>query len=176
MKEKTFSFQLNETPITILTEDEEEILREFFRQERADRYYFSRPEFSFFAQANKKLENPVDYVISVKSYSPQMGEIYENLYMSIVNYAKQISFETRISPIDIVKDLEGRNEIIRRILPERNQYESISDLQGRSRMETLDRTLKDGVKGLPSLKTMKSLLDAEGEYIQSRANIIYGTN
>ena len=191
--------------IADLTKEDEEILREFLRQESNDRDYRQNPKYSFLQNSDSlKRKDPKRFVLGFKDNFPSMGEIMESIYCRIVSHIKEIAYETNITPIEVARKIEGINKALKRILPKRENYELICKLESQMRSELLEdlnsareenqkysERIKSipligkvvsylpntflSLKGLPSRELMESVMEDEAAYTQSRADMIYGS-
>jgi hypothetical protein len=123
-------------------------------------------------------------------------DMHTRFYESIVAYAKQISDERDIKPIDVVGSFEGRDEIYRRTFQTKDQFEgynntslqmmimgfgaiykTMEELEPAQKIPVLGRFLKRTVdkasKNIPPKTIAESFLRDEIAYNARRANRIY---
>jgi len=122
--------------IETLTDEDEEVLRIFFRHERNFREYLNHPKYSFFdGNESSKHESPKEFVINFKDINPEIGDFFEALYCGIVNYIKEIASETSSTSLEVAGSIEGANGAIRRTLPKRENYELVCNINNQMRLE-----------------------------------------
>ncbi|PIN89832.1 hypothetical protein COU57_05195 [Candidatus Pacearchaeota archaeon CG10_big_fil_rev_8_21_14_0_10_32_14] len=187
----------------LMTEDEE-VLREFFMQERSSRDYRKDPKYEQFLKPDSnslKHNDPKRYIGELKENRVPYAEVFEQFFCGIAQYAKEIARDSENEPINVVKTTEGRNEIIKKMFPSRENYELISHLEGQIRLGIIENVEKvrdenrrflqkvwripligdvwikrTPLQQFPSREIVESLIEDERLYIEARADIIYGAN